>query len=113
MADKQRYRIVENPEVAEQYANQFVSGGFDGSSISINLGTARMVPERMGDMPKEGALPQVYVTTRLMMSVPAALEMVKQLSGMMEQMGVRAPSGAQGSPAGAPAGQGGWIDQKN
>ena len=111
MADKARYRIAENPDLPEQYANQFISGGFDGSSISINLGTARMVPERMGDMPKEGALPTVHVTTRLMMSVPAALEMVKQLSGMMEQMGVKQP--AQGAPAGGPSGAGGWIDQKN
>lgn len=110
MADKQRYKIVEIPGVPEQYANQFISGGFDGSSISINLGTARMIPDRMGDMPKEGAQPQVYVTTRLMMSVPSAMEMVKQLSGMMEQMGLKMPSG--GAPAAGP-GPGGWIDQKN
>lgn len=110
MAEKARYRIAENPDLREQYANQFISGGFDGSSISINLGTARMVPERMGDMPKEGSLPTVHVTTRLMMSVPAALEMVKQLTGMMEQMGIKAP--AQGGAQAAPAGRGGgWADQ--
>jgi hypothetical protein len=91
-----QYKIVEIPGVPEQYANQFVSGGFDGSSIAITLGTARMVPERMGDMPKEGALPSVYVTTRLMMSVPAAMEMIKQLTGMMDRMGMKMP---------APAGQ--------
>jgi hypothetical protein len=112
VAEKQRYKIVEIPGVPEQYANQFISGGFDGSSISINLGTARMVPERMGDMPKEGAQPQVYVTTRLMMSVPSAMEMVRQLSGMMEQMGLKMPS-SQGAPAAGPSGQGGWINQKN
>jgi hypothetical protein len=110
VAEKQRYKIVEVPGVPETYANQFISGGFDGSSISINLGTARLIPQKMGDIP-EGTLPQVFVTTRLMMSVPAAMEMVKQLSGMMEQMGLKMSASAQGaSPAGGP---GGWIDSKN
>ena len=106
MADKQRYKVVEIPTVQEQYSNQFVSGGFDGSSIAINLGTARLVPERMGDLPKDGAIPQVYVTTRLMMSVPAALEMVKQLTGMMDQIGLKS---GQGEPASASPASG-WIE---
>jgi len=93
-----QYKIVEIPGVPEQYANQFVSGGFDGSSIAITLGTARMVPQRMGDMPKEGNQPQVYVTTRLMMSVPAAMEMIKQLTGMMDRMGMKMPQGGQPTP---------------
>ena len=97
MAEGQ-YKIVEIPGVPEQYANQFVSGGFDGSSIAITLGTARMVPQRMGDMPKEGNQPQVYVTTRLMMSVPAAMEMIKQLTGMMDRMGMKMPQGGQPAP---------------
>jgi hypothetical protein len=106
MADRQRYKVVEIPTVQETYANQFVSGGFDGSSIAINLGTARLAPERMGDQPKDGAIPQVYVTTRLMMSVPAALEMVKQLTGMMDQIGLK--SGQGGPTPAAPAS--GWIE---
>ena len=106
MADRQRYKIVEIPTVQETYANQFVSGGFDGSSIAINLGTARLVPERMGDRPKDGAIPQVFVTTRLMMSVPAAMEMVKQLSGMMDQIGLKP---GQSDPA-ATAPASGWIE---
>jgi len=106
MADRQRYKVVEIPTVQETYANQFVSGGFDGSSIAINLGTARLVPERMGDQPKDGSVPQVYVTTRLMMSVPAALEMVKQLSGMMDQIGLKS---GQGGPAPTPPASG-WIE---
>jgi hypothetical protein len=110
VAEKQKYKIVEVPGVPETYANQFISGGFDGSSISINLGTARLIPQRMGDVP-EGAVPQVYVTTRLMMSVPAAMEMVRQLSGMMEQMGLKMPGSAQGQAA--PPSGGGWMDQKN
>ena len=108
MAEKQRYKIVEIPEVQERYANQFISGGFDGSSVAINLGTARLVPERMGDLPKDGAVPQVYVTTRLMMSVPAALEMVKQLSGMLEQVGIKPAMSQTPPPSGGGQG-GGWI----
>ena len=107
MAEKQRYKIVELPNVPEQYANQFVSGGFDGSAISINLGTARLVPERMGDLPKDGAVPVVYVTTKLMMSVPAAMEMVKQLSGMMDQIGIKSAPTGQSAP---PPPSSGWID---
>lgn len=111
MADKQRFRIVEIPGVPEQYANQFVSGGFDGSSIAITLGTARMIPERMGDMPKEGAIPSVYVTTRLMLSVPAALEMIKQLKGMMDQIGLKLPEGQGGGQPTTMKTGSGWIDQ--
>ncbi len=109
MADKQRFRIVEIPGVPEQYANQFVSGGFDGSAIAITLGTARMIPDKMGDMPKEGTIPSVYVTTRLMLSVPAALEMIKQLKGMMDQIGLKMPAPGQNKAAPA-GGQGGWIE---
>lgn len=112
MADKQRFRIVEVPGVPEQYANQFVSGGFDGSSIAVTLGTARMVPERMGDMPKEGAIPSVYVTTRLMLSVPAALEMIKQLKGMMDQIGLKLPGEAQGGQPTTVKTGSSWIDSQ-
>ena len=110
MADKQRFKIVEVPGVPEQYANQFVSGGFDGSSVAITLGTARMIPEKMGDMPKEGTIPAVYVTTRLMLSVPAALEMIKQLKGMLDQIGLKMPPARQGAPDSS---GGGRIDSDN
>ncbi len=106
MADGQ-YEIVEIPGVPEMYANQFVSGGFDGSAIAITLGSARMVPERMGDMPKEGKLPKVYVTTRLMMSVPAAMEMIKQLTGMMDRMGMKIPQPGQPAQGGGDSWPGG------
>lgn len=109
MAEKQRFKIVEIPGVPENYANQFVSGGFDGSSIAVTLGTARMVPDRMGDMPKDGAVPQVYVTTRLMLSVPAALEMIKQLKGMMDQIGIKLPEEQGGQTATVKTGSS-WID---
>jgi hypothetical protein len=103
---RQQYKISDAPNVPETYANQFISGGFDGSSIAINLGTARLIPDRMGDRPKEGGIPTVVVTTRLMMSVAAAVEMIKQLTGMMETMGIKVPtvSGAgAAAPTSAPA----------
>ena len=110
MADKQRFRIVEIPGVPEQYANQFVSGGFDGSAIAITLGTARMIPDKMGGMPKEGTIPSVYVTTRLMLSVPAALEMIKQLKGI--DGSDRPQNAGAGAKQSSASGRTRWLDRE-
>ncbi len=94
MADnKQRFKIVDVPTVHESYANQFVSAGFDGSSVTVTLGTGRLVPEKMGEGIKEGTLPAVYVTARLAISAPAAIELITNLTGMMNQIGLMPPKG--------------------
>jgi|SRR5688572_9905791 orotidine-5'-phosphate decarboxylase len=97
MADagtKQRFKIVDIPEVPETYANQFIAAGFDGSSVSVTLGTSRFVPEKMGEGLKEGSQPQVFVTTRLTISAPAAIEFVTNLTGMLDQIGLM-PKGSR------------------
>lgn len=104
MADQQKYKIVEVPETPEQYANQFISAGFDGSSIAITLGTARFVPTRMGESPAGSGQPEVFVTTRLMMSVASCMEMMRQLQGMMDQLGIKQSGQAGGGGGQQPAG---------
>lgn len=88
-----RFKIVDTPTVHEAYANQFISAGFDSASVTITLGTSRLVPERMGEGIKEGSVPSVYVTARLALSAPAAVELIRNISGMLEQIGLMPKGG--------------------
>ena len=89
MADKQpRFRVVDVPTVSEVYSNQFISAGFDGSSVTITLGTTTQMPERMGEGIKEGNQPIVYVSSRLAISAPAMLDFITSVSSMLEKIGV-------------------------
>jgi len=72
--NKQNTKVVDVPTVHEVYANQFIAAGFDGSSVTISLGTSRLMPEKMGDGIKEGAQPAVFVTARLAISAAAAVD---------------------------------------
>lgn len=107
MADnKQNTKVVDVPTVHEVYANQFIAAGFDGSSVTISLGTSRLMPEKMGDGIKEGAQPAVFVTARLAISAAAAVDFITNVSGMLERVGLMQNKGAPagGAPGGAPAG---------
>jgi hypothetical protein len=89
VADKQpRFRVVDVPTVHEVYSNQFISAGFDGSSVTITLGTTTQMPERMGEGIKEGNQPIVYVSSRLAISAPAMLDFITSVSSMLEKIGV-------------------------
>jgi len=90
----QQSKIVDVPTVHETYANQFIAAGFDGSSVTITLGTSRFVPEKMGEGLKEGSGPTVFVTTRIAISAPAAVEFVTNLTGMLDQIGLM-PKGSK------------------
>ncbi|MGV8840005.1 MAG: hypothetical protein ACWA6X_06830 [Bauldia sp.] len=103
MADnKQQSRIVDVPTVQEVYANQFISAGFDGASITINLGTSRLMPAKMGEGIKDGNEPAVFVTARLAISAPAAIDFITQVSGMLDKIGLTGKGGAAAAPAAKP-----------
>lgn len=81
MSEKnQKMRIVDDPSVAEAYANKVVGVVFDGGACTITLGCQRFLTERVDERPKEGQHPKVYVTQRLSVSPAAAVELVNQLN---------------------------------
>ena len=100
MADnRQNFRVIDVATVHEVYANQFISAGYDGSSLSITLGTAVQIPEKMREGIKAGAQPDVYVTARLAISAPAMVDFITSVTGMLDRMGVMpAKAGAPARP---------------
>jgi hypothetical protein len=86
MAEPQKLKIIDNPSVAESYANKLVAASFDGGADIITLGTARFVPEDNAKTPKEGSLPPVYVTVRLAISPAGAVELANALNAMLKTL---------------------------
>ena len=101
MADNKQSKIVDVPTVQEVYANQFISAGFDGASITINLGTSPLMPSKMGEGIKEGNEPAVFVTARLAISAPAAIDFITQVSGMLDKIGLTGKGGPAAAAGGA------------
>lgn len=99
MADNTKpQKIWDVPTVHEVYANQFISAGFDGSSVTLQLGTSRLMPEKMGEGIKDGAQPGVYVTARLAISAAAMVELITNITGMLDKIGImKKPGGTSGS----------------
>ena len=87
MADKApKVKIIDNPAVAETYANKLIGASFDGGALVVTLGTARFMPEQSGDSPKENAPPPVHVTARLALSPAGAVELANALANMLKSM---------------------------
>jgi hypothetical protein len=87
MADEpQRFEVVDNPSVAEFYANKLVTASFDGGAVLLTLGATRFVPEHVAEGPKEGSLPPVHVTARLAISPAGAVELANALNNMLKML---------------------------
>lgn len=88
MADKKaQMAIVDDPSVREIYANKVIGTTFDGGALSITLGVGRFVPKTTDEIPKQGALPAVHVTSRLSLSPSAAVELANALKTMLDRLG--------------------------
>ena len=75
MSEPQKLEVIDNPSVAELYANKLVGASFDGGAVLITLGaTRRFMPEK-GAKAKEGSLPPVHVTARLAISPAGTVEL--------------------------------------
>jgi hypothetical protein len=81
--NRQKPRLIDNPEVSEIYANKIIGTSFDGATLGVTLGCTRVVPERLDTPPPQGHSPSVYVAGRLILSPAAAAELVNGLSGML------------------------------
>ena len=67
-----KFQIIDNPSVAETYANRLITASFDGGAVVVTLGATRFVPEHNAEPPKKGSLLPVYVTARLAISPAGA-----------------------------------------
>ena len=76
------FRVVDDPTIHEIYANQFISGSYDGRSVTLTFGTTRPLPERMGEGNSEDVGLQVYVFE---MTPAAATDMIKSIERHAEE----------------------------
>jgi hypothetical protein len=86
--DEQKLRIVDDPSVRPAFASKVVMTGMDGGTITVTLGDIRFLPSRIGQGPKQGEHPSVYVTARLALTPTTAVELVNNLSRILNAMGV-------------------------
>jgi hypothetical protein len=86
MVEPGKLKIIDNPSVAESYANKLISASFDGGAVVITLGAMRFVPQQSAEAPKEKTPPPVHVTTRLAISPAGAVELANALSSMLKTL---------------------------
>jgi hypothetical protein len=82
----QTVRVIDNPSIAETYANKLIATSFDVGAVVITLGTTRFLPEPGGQTPKGGSLPPVHVTARLAISPAGAVELTNALNSMLKTL---------------------------
>jgi hypothetical protein len=87
--------VIDDPTVREVYANKLISAQFDGGTVVITMGTHRTTPKRINDRADtSGMMPDVYVSARLALSPPAAVELINVLNGMMNAVNAAAAHAA-------------------
>ena len=85
MSEPQKLEVIDNPSVAELYANKLVATSFDGGAVVVTLGVTRFIPEKEVKA-KEGSLPPVHVTARLAISPAGAVELANALNAMLKTL---------------------------
>jgi hypothetical protein len=95
MSEPQKLEVIDNPSVAEFYANKLVAASFDGGAVMITLGATRFMP---GAKPKEGSLPPVHVTARLAISPAGAVELANALNAMLKTLSEMQQKAAAAKP---------------
>jgi hypothetical protein len=87
MAEKPKgLRVIDDPAVKAAYANKFIGSMFDGGALEITLGTMRFLPERTEGAPPKGSEPEVHVSARLALSPSAAVELINNVSQMLNTL---------------------------
>ena len=97
MSEPQKLEVIDNPSVAELYANKLVAASFDGSAVIITLGATRFITEK-GAKAKEGSLPPVHVTARLAISPAGAVELANALNAMLKTLSEMQQKAAAAKP---------------
>jgi len=85
MAERKTPAIIDDLSVKEIYANKLVGTTFDGGTLSITMGVARIFPATGGELESE-ASPQIHVTARLALSPAAAVELANNLGKMLNKL---------------------------
>jgi hypothetical protein len=80
-----QFKVIDNPAVAETYANKLVAASYDGGAVVITLGTVRVVPEHGTDASRSVTQP-VFVTARLALSPSGAVELGNALNNMLKML---------------------------
>ncbi len=83
----QKPGIVDDPAIRETYANKVISSAFDGGSIVVTLGCMRINQDRIDTPPTRA--PEVQVSTRLVLSPPAAMELINGLNQILTALSQR------------------------
>src|SRR6476660_583618 len=81
-----KFDIIDNPSIAESYANKLIAASFDGGAVVITLGATRFVPAQSADTPKEGSHPPVHVTARLALAPGGAVELANALNKLLKML---------------------------
>src|SRR6476660_1491200 len=81
-----KFDIIDNPSIAEAYANKLIAAAFDGGAVVITLGATRFVPTQSADAPKEGSHPPVHVTARLALAPAGAVELANALKNLLNML---------------------------
>jgi hypothetical protein len=81
-----KFKVMDNPAVAESYANKLISASYDGGAVAITLGTIRFVPETSTDQPKQGVPQPLFVTARIALSPAGAVELANALNNMLKML---------------------------
>jgi|SRR5882672_6546261 len=75
-------KIIDRPDVADVYASRIIAITYDGGPIVVTLGALRMIPARLGE-PVLPADTTIHVVQRIVLSQPAAAELVNMIQGLM------------------------------
>lgn len=84
MAEQKKLRIIDNLNVTEVACNKFIGAMFDGAGVGITLGYQRALPDRTESPPPA---PSIVVTTRIVLTPAAAVEMMNGLHQLLSTIG--------------------------
>jgi hypothetical protein len=80
-------RVIDDPGLRETYANKLIGAQFDGGAIVITMGATRIIPDRVDERTATtGVKPTVHVSARLVLSPPAAIELLNSLKSLLEAL---------------------------
>jgi hypothetical protein len=93
-----KLQYIDRPEVLETFADTIENVHFDGGTLRLELGVTRMDPVK----PNEALTARRYPVSRLVLSVPAALDLInkmQQVGAALTQAGLIKPTPAKNPTA--------------
>lgn len=82
---KKKMRVIADPHLKDTYADKFVGAMFDGKAMAVMLGVTG--PEPVGADTRT-----VQLVSRLVLSPPAAIELVNTLNKLLASAAINAPA---------------------